>query len=129
MFDWNLGKKPSDADRPAEAGEIFAVYSTATMKDGERKTEVMSVAEVEAIRKRSRAGSSGPWVTDWNEMAKKTVFRRLSKWLPLSPELHAAVSADDDAIDIPATPKVGMSAMLELDVPAEEAPATEEAKS
>lgn len=119
----------TDDAKPADAGEIFAVYSTATMKDGERKTEVMSVAEVEAIRKRSRAGSSGPWVTDWNEMAKKTVFRRLSKWLPLSPELHAAVSADDDAIDIPATPKVGMSAMLELDMPTDESPAIEEAKS
>lgn len=112
----------TDDGRPDEAGEIYAVYSTATMKDGSRKTEVMPVADIEAIRKRSRAGSSGPWVTDWNEMAKKTVFRRLSKWLPLSPELQDAVTADDDAIDIPAAPKVGMSAMLELEAAPEEAP-------
>ncbi len=56
----------------------------------------MSKDEVEAIRKRSRSGSSGPWVTDWNEMAKKTVFRRHSKWLPLSPDLRDAIEKDED---------------------------------
>ena len=56
----------------------------------------MSVDEIEAIRRRSKAGNSGPWVTDWNEMAKKTVFRRLTKWLPLSPEFRDAVEADDE---------------------------------
>ena len=47
----------------------------------------MSKDEVEAIRASSRAGKSGPWVTHWNEMAKKTAFRRLTKWLTLSPEI------------------------------------------
>ena len=55
----------------------------------------MSKKEVDDIRKRSRAGQSGPWVTDYEEMAKKTVFKRLSKWLPVTPDLEAAVEHDN----------------------------------
>jgi recombinational DNA repair protein RecT len=61
----------------------------------------MSRAEVEGIRARSKAGAKGPWVTDWSEMAKKTIFRRLSKWLPLSAEIQdgrTIQDIDDDRI-------------------------------
>lgn len=81
-------------------GKVYAVYALATLKDGAEKCEVMTMEEVDAIRKRSKSGNSGPWKTDFNEMAKKTVFRRLSKWLPLSPEFRDAAEADDDGIDI-----------------------------
>jgi recombination protein RecT len=77
-------------------GEAYAFYAIARFKDGTEKCEVMTLDEVDAIRKRSRSGQDGPWVTDFDEMAKKTVFRRLSKWLPLSPEFRDAVEADDD---------------------------------
>lgn len=53
---------------------------------------------MEAIRNRSRAGNSGPWVTDFDEMAKKTVFRRLSKWLPISSEYRDALDKDADQL-------------------------------
>jgi recombination protein RecT len=90
-----------DHGKPEKAGDVMAAYATATMRDGTgSKTEVMSREQIEGIRGRSRAGQSGPWTTDWDEMAKKTAFRRLSKWLPLSSELHEAVEADDDAVDI-----------------------------
>jgi recombination protein RecT len=68
------------------------------MADGVTKCEVMSRDEVESIRKRSKAGGSGPWVSDWCEMAKKTAFRRASKWLPLSPEINDAFDKDQDRI-------------------------------
>ena len=80
-------------------GDVYAVYSICRFKDGTEKSEVMTKAEVEAIRNRSKAGQSGPWCTDWNEMAKKTVFRRLAKWLPLSPEYRDALEVDDDKLD------------------------------
>lgn len=108
-----------DAAKPAAEGKLFAVYCVAEFKDGSSKADVMSLAEVNAIRARSRSGQSGPWVTDYNEMAKKTVFRRLSKWLPLSPEFRDALDADADAIDVVTStaatdPKAvdGLAAML-----------------
>lgn len=97
QFDENMGEIIAHKiDRRKPRGEVYAAYAICKFKDGTAKAEVMSVDEIEAIRRRSKAGNSGPWVTDWNEMAKKTVFRRLSKWLPLSPEFRDAVEADDE---------------------------------
>jgi recombination protein RecT len=87
-----------DYKRPR--GATYCVYAICRFKDGCEKAEVMSTEEVEQIRKRSKAANSGPWVTDYSEMQKKTVFRRLSKWLPLSPEFRDAVEADTDSIDV-----------------------------
>lgn len=88
-----------DDAKPEKAGDVFAAFAVARFKDGSAKAEVMSLDEVNAIRSRSRAGNSGPWVTDFNEMAKKTAFRRLSKWLPLSPEYRDALDSDADEVD------------------------------
>lgn len=100
-----------------EHGEPVLVYAIARLKDGGRQVEVMTRSEVERIRSRSRAGSSGPWVTDWSEMARKTVVRRLCKYLPLSPELADALVADE---------KVEGSASVEI-VPVEEPEGEEKA--
>lgn len=79
-------------------GEMYAAYAVAITKTGETFTQVMTRDEIDSIRKRSKAGNNGPWVTDYNEMAKKTVFRRLSKWLPLSPEFRDALDKDGDVL-------------------------------
>ena len=85
-----------DYKRPR--GAAYAYYVLISFKDGSEKSEVMTKDEVEAIRKRSRASGSGPWVTDFDEMGKKTVFRRASKWLPLSPEIRDAMEKDADSL-------------------------------
>lgn len=95
-FEYSLGlhrdliHKPAKGDR----GNATYVYAAAELTDGGRPFVVMSVDEVEAIRSRSKAGRNGPWVTDWNAMAKKTVVKQLAKWLPLSAEVSAAMSLD-----------------------------------
>mgnify|MGYP001430245401 CR=1 FL=1 len=72
VFEYDMGDiKVHKIDFKKERGEMYAAYSICTFKDGTRKCEVMSKAEVDSIRKRSRAGGNGPWVTDFNEMAKK----------------------------------------------------------
>jgi recombination protein RecT len=76
-------------------GDVFAYYCIITRKDGTKKCEVMSREEVDAIRKRSKSASNGPWVTDFDEMGKKTVFKRASKWCELSSEIRDAIEHDD----------------------------------
>jgi len=66
------------------AGPYTAFYAVITLKDGTKVIDVMSNAEVQAVRARSRAKDSGPWVSDYAEMGRKTVTRRASKYGPAS---------------------------------------------
>jgi recombination protein RecT len=73
------------------------VYAVAKLKDGGIQFDVMSRAEVDGIRARSKAADSGPWVTDYAAMALKSVVRRLFKFLPVSIEMQQAVGLDEQA--------------------------------
>ncbi len=81
-----------------ERGKPVGVYCIATMADGSRQIETMSYTAVLAIKARSKASKSGPWVTDEDMMARKTVVRRARKYWPQSPEL-AQFGAMDDKLD------------------------------
>ena len=84
------------------------VYSVVYLKGcAMPSVDVMSISEVREIQARSKSGTSGPWVTDFEEMAKKTVFRRHSKVLPMSAELAQALDQDSDQIDLTALSRVG----------------------
>lgn len=96
-FSWENGAIRHKIDFRSPRGPMFAVYSMVETKFGGIHVEVMTREEVEKIRSRSKSKDKGPWVTDYDEMAKKTVFRRQSKMLVLSPEFMDAVEADDDA--------------------------------
>lgn len=78
-----------------DRGKMTCVYAVAELTDGSRQIEVMSIEEVNAIRDRSKAKDNGPWKTDYSEMARKTVIRRIVKYLPLSTEMQKAFEADD----------------------------------
>lgn len=105
LFDYSCGKvlqhRPhfllKEVDEAiADPAKIVAAYCVVEFKDGASKTELMSRQDVEGIRKRSKASGNGPWVTDFAEMAKKTVFKRAAKWLPISAEVVDAFNADFD---------------------------------
>lgn len=89
-----LEHMPSKSNTP---GELIYVYAVARLKDGGYQFEVMSRAQVEAIRSQSKAKDSGPWVTHFEEMARKTVVRRLFKYLPVSIEMQTAITLDERA--------------------------------
>jgi recombination protein RecT len=95
-FSWTNGEIQHQIDWRKPRGEVQAVYAEAVMKSGERQTAVMTREEIEAIRNKSKAGRSGPWVDHWSEMAKKTTVRRLVKMLPIASELQDLVSKDDE---------------------------------
>lgn len=85
-------------DKPDDRGKMIGAFVVIHNKDGSVHRERMTFDEIEAIRKRSKAGSSGPWKTDFDEMAKKTVFRRASKWIQLSPHVERAMEFDYDSL-------------------------------
>jgi recombination protein RecT len=84
---------PSDAANP---GDLTHAYCIAEFKDGGHHMEVMSKAQIDAIRARSKAADKGPWVTDYEAMAQKTVIRRAAHFWPLSPELGRAMEVDEE---------------------------------
>lgn len=104
-----ISHKPGGESDPAKLTHVYAVIHTSS---GGRLWDVMTRDEVEKIKTRSRAGSSGPWKTDYAEMAKKTVFRRLMKIAPCSAEIQTALSLEEAADQ-------GISQGLDFEVPSE----------
>lgn len=91
-LDEKLIHKPGDVSK---RGNLTHVYSIAFLKTGGRLFDVMTIREVNDIRERSRSKDSGPWVSDFEAMAKKSVVRRLFKFMPVSIEIQQAVGLDE----------------------------------
>lgn len=96
-FSYEFGLKEDLTHKPAmnDRGELVAVYAVALLKDGGHQFDVMSKKDVDLIKNQSKSKNNGPWVTHYEEMAKKTVLRKLFKWLPCSVEMQKAVSLDE----------------------------------
>jgi recombination protein RecT len=96
-FEYEYGLHPSLTHRPVmnERGEFIGVYAVAHFMDGGYQFEFMSKEEIDRRRMRSRSYNSGPWVTDSEEMAKKTVIRHMFKYLPLSVEIMRSAAQDE----------------------------------
>jgi len=103
-FNYTLGDEERIEHRPhlgTDRGKPVLVYAVATLKDGGKQRAIMTVSEIERVRAVSRAKDSGPWTQWWDEMAKKTVIRRLAKYLPSSAdrdedELQRTIERDDE---------------------------------
>jgi recombination protein RecT len=91
-----------------DRGPAYAAYAVVRFKDGTEKCEVIPKADIYKIRDRSPGwqafqkgwAKSNPWnpaeaIIEY-EMWKKTAFRRLSKWIPLSAEIRDVVDREDD---------------------------------
>ncbi len=76
--------------------KITHVYAVAKFRDGRVRFEPMTKADIDRIRARARGSNFGPWVSDYAEMARKTVVRRLIKTLPLTVEALQAVERDEE---------------------------------
>jgi recombination protein RecT len=92
------GARVPEPPKDGKPGNVRCAYAFVRLKDGSEEFDVMSTEEIEKVKRRSPTADDGPWVTDWPEMAKKTVFRRLSKLLTLSPELVELLDYDEEPL-------------------------------
>lgn len=133
-FEYSFGLDEKLNHRPAarehEQGEKPThVYMVAHFKDGGHYMDVMTFQEVEAVRKRSKAANNGPWVTDYEAMAKKTVIRRAFPYLPVSVEaMNAAASDDTDGGFVDQLEHAPIISEQDFEVPSQEQPQDTEPK-
>lgn len=106
-FTYQLGLHPDIQHIPsseADPGPVVFVYAVAQLRGGGVQFEVMSRAEIEAVRDQSQGWNSAvkykttglsPWTKHFDEMAKKTVVRKMFKYLPVSTEANYVMDAED----------------------------------
>lgn len=83
----------------SDRGRMIGVYALAKMKDGAVFVEVMTMADVDAIKSVARS-KGGPWSGPFaSEMIKKSSLRRLAKRLPMSTDLDQVITRDDEMYD------------------------------
>jgi recombination protein RecT len=100
-FEYELGLEPKLKHVPGKGGKMTHVYAVAHYTDGGFNFTVLSRDEVEGLRTRNasqRGAPSGPWATDYEEMAKAKAIKRLSKYMPLTDEVAKAAAIDEGFI-------------------------------
>ncbi len=103
-FEHEMGTEPRITHKRPQLGQargkFVGAYAVVTLANGIKQADVMDLAEIEAIRTRSKAGNGGPWKTDYSEMAKKTVVKRLCKYLNLTPTIGKALEQDNEDTEL-----------------------------
>lgn len=99
-FECEFGLEPKLVHKPAdkERGEAVKVYAMFKTKNGGYGFEVMSMDDVRRhAEKYSKAYSynSSPWKTNFEEMAKKTVLKRVLKYAPLKSDFVRGIMQDE----------------------------------
>lgn len=108
-YAFGLEEKLDHVPASGERGPITHFYAVAKFKGGGHHFEVLSRAEVDAIRdgssgykqalKYAKSGEEprSPWVQNYAEMGKKTAIRRMAKYLPMNVQKAAAIADMYDA--------------------------------
>lgn len=82
---------------PGSRGKPIGAYAVARFKDGSTpQVEVMDVDTINRIRAVSKSKDGPAWTEWWDEMARKSVARRLSKWLPANSDVDDLIRRDDE---------------------------------
>ncbi len=113
QFKYQLGDEAKIIHVPnieaEDRGELRFVYAIARTKDGGIYREVMSRKQVDEVRAASKTNTYGPWKDWYEEMARKSVIRRIAKFLPMGAEVEAIFrrEEEDKAITVEAVPVIG----------------------
>ena len=82
---------------PLNKGTIMGAFAVALYKDGGMDYEAMTVDDIQSVRNNySKASQSKAWKYSFDEMAKKTVLRRLCKHIETDFESVEAKNAWDE---------------------------------
>lgn len=96
-LDRDLKHKPNLQNK----GNFIGCYCVAVLKDDARAFEYMTKEEIEAHGKKfSKTYGNGPWKTDFEAMAHKTVVKKMLKWLPLSVEFLEMANKDEKTFKV-----------------------------
>ena len=102
FFEYELGLEPKLRHIPVlmNRGKPYAWYGVCKFRDGGSLIRVMGMEEIERHMKRSPSyrSSSSPWVTDFEEMAKKTVIRSMFRYFPITPEIVSTGIPDEGVV-------------------------------
>lgn len=97
-FEYELGLEPKLKHIPAKSnrGAVTMYYAVWHTKTGGYGFEVMSYEDVlEFAQKKSKSFHNGPWQTDFDSMAKKTVLKQALKYAPIATDFVKAVATDE----------------------------------
>lgn len=97
-FEYELGLEPKLRHIPAlkDRGNVILYYAVFKLTNGGVGFEVISKEDVEAFaKKKSKTYGTGPWQSDFDAMAKKTLVKRLLKFAPLKSDFVRAISSDE----------------------------------
>ncbi len=99
-FECEYGIEPKLKHIPAEGerGKMIKVYAMFRTKSGGYGFEVMSRKDIEDHAKKyskAYASSFSPWKTNFEEMAKKTVLKKVLKYAPLKSDFVRSVVQDE----------------------------------
>ena len=103
VFEYEFGLEPKLIHKPAVANKGAAVwyYAVYHLKNGGFAFEIMSRQDAEEhAKKYSKSYYKGPWQDNFDEMAKKTVIKRLLRYAPVKTEYVSALLADDKVNNI-----------------------------
>lgn len=94
-FEYGLADKLVHRTNPRmERGPAYAYYGVARFKDGGHTFVVLGKPEIEVHRRRSKSPDRGPWVSDYDAMARKTCIRVMQPYLPLTTEVARQLNND-----------------------------------
>lgn len=97
-------------------GEVTHAWAVAFLKGGGRTCVVLTRDEIDAVKARSpsASSSSSPWLSDFGAMAQKTAIRRLSKLLPKTSRMKAAMDGEEVEGEVMSRHEGGLVAQLDL---------------
>lgn len=100
-FDYEYGLEPKLYHKPAfnDRGKVICYYAVYTLVNGGFGFEVMSIEDVQKHAQKFsqayRRGYGSPWSDNFDEMAKKTLIKKVLKYAPIKTEFVKQVMQDE----------------------------------